>query len=181
MESRLRRRCCHRAGHPPLSWDCPVPQTPHPDSGPAHPETSPPWPWTLLTLTLRWHMMMWCDHVVGRPLRWVSENLFKNAKTLSLCAAVQVTLGNFVLQVQIWERRRFWYGSQLFKHYERRSKKVSTKRTHLVKPPTTVVIPYDLVYSARNFVPILGLWTSGVASYKRAKLHWLLQLLIWMY
>ena len=34
-------------------------------------------------------------------------------------------------------------------------------------------IPYHLVYSARNFVPILGLWTRGVALYKRAKLYWL--------
>ncbi len=28
--------------------------------------------------------------------------------------------------------------------------------------------------SARNFVPISGLWTRGVALYKRAKIHWLL-------
>ena len=36
---------------------------------------------------------------------------------------------------------------------------------------TSTVIPYDLVYSARNFVPILGLSTREVALYKRAKLH----------
>ena len=37
-------------------------------------------------------------------------------------------------------------------------------------------VPYDLVYSARNFIPVLGLWTGGgggVALYKRAKLPWL--------
>ncbi len=42
-----------------------------------------------------------------------------------------------------------------------------------VKTILTGYIPYDLLYSARHFVPILGLWTRGVALYKRAKLHWL--------